>query len=417
MLAALRPGSVVSNKYRIGAPLGAGAASVVVEAQHLQNGQHYALKLIDPEVVHMRGGARRLVSEIRLVAQLTSAHAVRVFAVGAIESGEPYIVMEYIAGRHLASILEETGPMWITAAADYVLEACDAVLEAHAAGIIHGGLKLQNLFLAERPDRGRAIKVADFGVGFVARDPRSGGERSAASFVHAAPEQIMGAEIDPRADVWALGVIFYELVAGRPPFSVRRLTELVQSNGRSGAPPPLQSPHGQVPQELVNVVARCLAFEPKRRWRSVADFAAAVAPFASPEKREGWMAMRVARSSLPQQRVSWSDVPTQGRYDDQIDTRLHRSGESLGPPPMPPGHDLLVAEVLPPSHVKNAVIAVIALMILLVVPLMYLHTLAKKTEFARSAQSAAAASDSAPTQAFSFDMRPQATAPTTAPRR
>jgi serine/threonine-protein kinase len=448
--AALKPGAVVSKKYRIGRLLGSGAASVVVEAQHMQNGQRYALKLVDPEVVRLRGGAKRLVNEIRTVAQLTSAHAVRVFAVGALESGEPYVVMEYINGVHLGTLLQQTGPMWVTAATDAVLEACDAVASAHAVGIIHGGLKPENLFVAERPDGGRTIKVADFGVGFIVRNPQSSGEREAVSFVHSAPEQILGQPIDERTDVWSIGVLLYEIIAGRPPFSVRRLTELVSNTARNVAPRPLQSPHGQIPPQLVNIIERCLVLDPSRRWQSVYDLAEKLAPFASPDKRESWMATRVARESLPPasarksahvvyddqarttmlrdedqrqtriedtalaERISWSEMPTQQRPDDRNDqeaTRLHNSGESMGPPPLAPGQELLVAEVIPPSHVKNAIIAVVALMILLVLPLMYLHTLAKKTEFGRAAPSASG-SEAAPMQEFTFEpQKPQPPAP------
>jgi len=283
LLASVGEGRIISGKYRIGDLLGAGLSSVVVRAENLQNGQQLAVKLLDREIVKKAGGKTRLVDEIRVVSQLSSAHTVKVFAVGALESGEPYLVMELLQGKSLARLLQEDGPMTVETAADYVLEASYSLVEAHARGLIHGGLKPGNLFLTEDARGNPMIKVSDLGIGVPVHDPLSSGEQHASSFVHAAPEQLVGQHADMRTDVWSLGVILFELVSGRPPFTARKLHDVLE-RGHTVAPPLLRSIHGDVPPGFDAIIRRCLALHPDHRYGRIAELTSALVK--SPTMRE-----------------------------------------------------------------------------------------------------------------------------------
>ncbi len=280
LLASVSVGRIISGKYRIGGLLGAGVCSVVVQAENLQNGQQLAMKLLDREVVQKSGGATRLVDEIRVVSQMTSAHAVKVFAVGALENGEPYLIMELLRGKSLDRLLRDDGPLPVQTAADYVLEASYALLEAHGRGLVHGALKPSNLFLTEDARGNPLIKVSDLGLGVPVHDPLSSGEQYASAFVHASPEQLIGQHPDMRTDIWALGVILFELVSGRPPFTARKLHDVLE-RGHTVAPPLLRSVHGDVPPGFDAIIRRCLALHPDHRYAKIAELMSELSRFAS----------------------------------------------------------------------------------------------------------------------------------------
>ena len=284
LLASVGMGRIISGKYRIGDLLGAGVCSVVVQAENLQNGQQLAMKLLDPEVVQKSGGAARLVDEIRVVSQMSSAHAVKVFAVGALETGEPYLVMELLQGKSLDRLLHDSGPLPVETAADYVLEASYALLEAHGRGLVHGALKPGNLFLTTDARGNPLIKVADLGLGVPVHDPLSSGEQHASAFVHASPEQLLGQHADIRTDIWALGVILFELVSGRPPFTARKLHDVLE-RGHTVAPPLLRSVHGDVPPGFDAIIRRCLSLHPNHRYGRITELTSELSRFASEDAR------------------------------------------------------------------------------------------------------------------------------------
>lgn len=323
LLASVSEGRIISGKYRIADLLGTGISSVVVRAENLQNGQQLAVKLLDPEIVQKSGGPTRLVDEIRVVSQLTSAHNVKVFAVGALESGEPYLVMELLHGKSLERLLRENGPMTVETAADYVLEASYALVEAHGRGLIHGGLKPSNLFLTKDARGNPLIKVSDLGLGVPVHDPLTSGEQYASTFVHAAPEQLLGQHADVRTDVWALGVILFELVSGRPPFTARKLHDVLE-RGHTVAPPLLRSIHGDVPPGFDGIIRRCLALHPDHRYDRIADLTHELAKFASPEARN-----RHALEQEPETKVA----PPAGGPDSATKVHVRRDEDDDEPPP------------------------------------------------------------------------------------
>jgi serine/threonine-protein kinase len=295
-------GQLVAGKYRIQQMLGRGGMGVVMAALHEHLNQHVALKFLTDEAYQQPEAVTRFLREARSAVQIQSEHVARVMDVGTLESGAPYIVMEYLRGLDLKEVSTRRGPLPIHEAVDYVLQACDAVAEAHSLGIVHRDLKPSNLFLTERPDGSPLVKVLDFGISKALNGGR-GGETSKQQMTASAaimgspqymsPEQIRSSKnVDARADVWALGTILHELLAGTPAYvadTVPGLLAMIVAD----PPPPLSSSRPDAPPELEAIILRCLEKDRERRFASVAEFARALERFASPETRP--LVRRIAR--------------------------------------------------------------------------------------------------------------------------
>jgi serine/threonine-protein kinase len=271
-------GTLLAGKYRVERILGRGGMAVVVAAEHQALRASVALKFLTPEFAGRADVVERFLREARVCAQLRSEHACRVSDFGRLESGVPYIVMEMLEGRDLANVLAAHGPLAVATAAEYVVQACDALTEAHATGIVHRDLKPANLFLARRRDGDALIKVLDFGVAKV----HDAGEQAltlvdmiVGSPAYMAPEQMRSAQhADARSDIWSLGVVLYELASGGLPFRGASPTEVAMEVECS--PPPRLA---GVPEGFAAAVARCLEPAPERRFQRVADLVAALRPF------------------------------------------------------------------------------------------------------------------------------------------
>src|SRR5579864_8602341 len=157
-------GDVLAGKYRVDRILGVGGMGIVVAATHLQLDQKVALKFMLPEALKLPALVERFAREARAAVRLKSDHVARVLDVGTLDTGSPYMVMEYLEGSDLGSLVERQGPMPVAMAVDCVLQACDAVAEAHALGIVHRDLKPRNLFMTTRNDGRALVKVLDFGI-------------------------------------------------------------------------------------------------------------------------------------------------------------------------------------------------------------------------------------------------------------
>jgi serine/threonine-protein kinase len=292
----IAPGEVLAGKYRVEQVLGVGGMGVVVAATHLQLGTKVALKFMLPEALRVPGLIERFSREARAAVRLRSDHVARVLDVGSLESGSPYMVMEFLEGSDLATIVEGQGPMSLEVAVDCVLQACDAVAEAHSLGIIHRDLKPRNLFLTTRNDGRGLVKVLDFGISKDRTGADLGLTRTTeiiGSPNYMSPEQLKSTRAaDERSDIWALGVILYELLTGRVPFvaeSITQLTAMVLTE----PPRPITQLRPDVPRDLVRTVERCLEKEPDKRFASVAQLAAALERFAPADTRP--LAARIAR--------------------------------------------------------------------------------------------------------------------------
>jgi serine/threonine-protein kinase len=243
----------------------------VFAATHLELDTIVAVKVLLPNRALDAASRLRLVREARVSARVKSEHVVRVFDVVGGGPGPAYIVMEYLEGQDLARRLRE-GALGVREAVEIVVQACEAVGEAHRLGIVHRDLKPSNLFLCSRPGKGPLVKVLDFGI---SKTDAAGIESitKSRSFVgspaYASPEQLRAANrIGARTDIWSLGVILYECTTGKPPFSGRNLAQ-VCTDILDGAPALPRALRGEIPSSLERVILRCLEKDPARRFGSV----------------------------------------------------------------------------------------------------------------------------------------------------
>lgn len=273
-------GAVLDGKYRIERVIGEGGFGFVLQAEHLVLRERVAIKMLRHERMTAPHIAERFLREARSVARLRGEHVVRVLDVGTSANAAPYIVMEYLRGTDLADVVGARGPLPIPLAVECIRQACAALAEAHALGIVHRDIKPSNLYLTTRSDGSPCIKVLDFGI--AKAPPASLAEKSitrtqdiVGTPLYMPPEQMRSGKIaDPRIDVWALGATLYELLSGRPAFDGDSLSEIC---ARVCSDAPQALPH--LPPALWSAIERCLEKNPQQRFHDVDALAAALAPF------------------------------------------------------------------------------------------------------------------------------------------
>jgi len=255
-------GEIVAGKYRVERLLGVGGMGVVVSARHTTLDQIVAIKfLVVNRYATREESVARFLAEARAAASIESDYVCRVFDVGTLESGVPFMVMEHLEGRDLDEEILQRGPIDLVEAVDYVLQAADALAAAHQLGIVHRDIKPANLFLATRPDGTRRVKVLDFGIskirGAAPAAPPSLLSRDRSSLgtpAYMSPEQVRDAvDIDVRTDIWGLGTILYELVTGHMAF-VGKDIKAILTHVLEEDPCPMNALRRDVPTELEAIV-------------------------------------------------------------------------------------------------------------------------------------------------------------------
>ena len=278
-------GETLAGKYLVTRVIAEGGMGIVVAARHLKLDQQVALKFMLPELLLSPEAAGRFLREARAAVMLRSEHVARILDISELPTGLPYIVMELLEGSDLGAVIYASAPLSVDDAIDYVLQACEAIAEAHALGIVHRDLKPENLFVTRRRDGAAWIKVLDFGISKVipGLEARQGGARvttreSMGSPTYMSPEQMRCTrDVDGRADIWSLGIILYELLTGRQPFTGRSIAEVCLKVTQEPLPPMARA---DLPEGLAAVVEKCLVKEPDARYLTVADLVRALAPFA-----------------------------------------------------------------------------------------------------------------------------------------
>ncbi|HZO12010.1 MAG TPA: serine/threonine-protein kinase, partial [Polyangiaceae bacterium] len=293
-----RPGEVVDGKYRLDRIIGTGGMGVVIEAWHVRFDEQVALKVLLPDAAANEETRLRFEREARAAFKIKSEHVARVLDVGTLSQGAPFMVMEYLDGQDLADLLGKGHRFEIRDAVDHTLQACAGVAAAHAIGIVHRDLKPENLFLVNQRDGTPCIKVLDFGISKVtgASGVRmralTSGSVTMGTPHYMAPEQWQSArDVTFAADLWALGVILFELLSGKTPFQARELGELCAAVLKT-QPNSLRELRPEVPVALEAAVMRCLEKDTAQRFGGAAELARALVPFASSRGRSS--ARRIA---------------------------------------------------------------------------------------------------------------------------
>ncbi|HZU84626.1 MAG TPA: serine/threonine-protein kinase, partial [Polyangiaceae bacterium] len=269
------PGAIVAEKYRVERVLGEGGMGVVVEATHLGLDQRVAIKFLLPEAMRHKEAVERFQREAKVAAKVKSEHVARVHDVGTLPGGEPFIVMEYLEGSDLRQLLRG-GALAVADACEIALQACEALAQVHAAGIVHRDLKPSNLYVTRRADGSPCVKLLDFGISKFSwhDDPGTDPALTATATIlgspsYMSPEQLKSTkEVDARTDVWSLGAVLYEALAGRPAFrgeTVPQVCAMIASD----TPPALATLRPDVPDALDRVILQCLEKDPDRRARLV----------------------------------------------------------------------------------------------------------------------------------------------------
>jgi serine/threonine-protein kinase len=281
----IEPGTMLAGKYRVERILGQGGMGIVVEARHLALDERVALKFLLPEYATHPEASARFQREARAAAKIKSEHVARVSDVGTFEGNVPYMVMEYLDGQDLRSVLEQAGVLPMTEAVDYLIQACEAIAEAHSYGIVHRDLKPANLFLSKRANGTPQVKVLDFGISKMATggiDNLTKTTAAMGSALYMSPEQMQATRgVDHRTDIYALGISLYELLAGKQPFVADTLPQLC-AEVFTGQPTAIRTLRPDLPEAFALVLEKAYARDRAQRYQSVGEFVIALSPFALP---------------------------------------------------------------------------------------------------------------------------------------
>jgi serine/threonine-protein kinase len=284
----MQPGTVLLNKFVIERELGRGGMGLVLAAHHVELDERVAIKVVLPDHAKSEDVVKRFVREARAAARIKSEHVARVSDVGRLDSGEPYMVMELLAGEDLEKLLETRGPLPIELAIDYLMQALEGIAEAHAQGVVHRDLKPANLFVTRRRNGSACVKVLDFGISKLEGDPTAGMTKTQGmlgSPLYMSPEQLQSAkDVDAATDIWSLGIILYQLLTGAYPFNAQTIGQLAAAI-LSMPPQKLRDARPEVPPALEAVFLRCVEKKKGDRFPNVAALAAALAPFGPPSAR------------------------------------------------------------------------------------------------------------------------------------
>ncbi len=281
-----RRGDVLADKYVIEELIGMGGMGFVYSARTRRGDVKVAIKLLHPRLLADSEKTERFLREARATARLSSEYIVRVLDVGKRErDGLPYLVMEFLAGEDLGEWLERLGPFPTELAVGFVIQACSALRLAHAAGIVHRDIKPANLILVRQPGGDALLKLLDFGISKAAESEDMHGPgitQTSAVFgspTYMSPEQVRSAKnVDSRSDVWAIGVVLFELLAGEAPFQGETPGAILAAIV-ADEPKDLREIRPELPQKLLDIVAACLVKNRDKRMPSVDELAKRLAPF------------------------------------------------------------------------------------------------------------------------------------------
>ncbi len=327
-------GATIAGKYLVRRVVGRGSMGVVCEAEHLEIGKRVAIKLIDASLVGMTDIAIRFRQEARATSLVESHHIVQVFDVGTDERLGLYLVMEFLTGEDLATVLARDHQLPLDRAVRIAVQVARGLAKAHEAGVVHRDLKPANIFLCTSEDEHPLVKILDFGVSKVVDSSRGGSgpglKLTRDGMVlgtpqYMSPEQAQGYTVDERTDVWALGLVLYEMLAGRPAYPELPSYEQFIIHLVSHPPDPLPRVAPWVPDELATVVHGALEHDPTARIQNCTELVKLLSE-AYPVHSG-----RSARPPVSETTDTWSDPRPFDRGDRSMPPRRDRHTPSRSP--------------------------------------------------------------------------------------
>ncbi len=272
-------GKSLPGGYHILDLISVGGMGRVYRAQQSALGRTVAVKIIHPHLLSDENSALRFMTEARAASQLNHPNSIAVFDFGRTDDGQPYLVMEFLRGKDLARVAYEEGPLPFSRIVDVLRQVLAALGEAHDLGIVHRDLKPENVILEPLRRGGDFVKVVDFGLAKLRADAQQGPGVTSPGIVcgtpdYMAPEQGRGDPIDGRSDLYAVGVILFQLLTGRLPFEADNPTQVVMMHLTVPVPDPRQvAPERRIPDSLVDVVMKALSKDVRKRYQDALEFA------------------------------------------------------------------------------------------------------------------------------------------------
>ncbi|CAN5843170.1 hypothetical protein BH11MYX2_BH11MYX2_27210 [soil metagenome] len=326
---------VLNNRFKVESKIGEGGFGAVYKGTQLATGRKVALKLLHPEMTKDENLVARFRREGMVLCNLRDAHTITTYDFDQTPDGTLYIAMELLEGKSLHHIFHEEAPLEWKRVFKILTEMCSSLAEAHSQGIVHRDLKPENIYLETRPGNPEFVKILDFGIAKVMRgdsiDPQSpqltATGQTIGTLEYMSPEQLMGKQLDGRSDVYALGVVAYEMITGKLPFpDAKGPAGLITAQLKTVPPPPSQViAKANLPQAVDRVILKCLEKDKNNRHADVSALSFALQEVVTHTSQAE---MQIAPASLPSQpRMAGAEMLETRRGDMPM----------IAPPPMPSG--------------------------------------------------------------------------------
>lgn len=325
-------GKVLDGRYEILSLLDEGGMGAVYLGRHVKLGRSVAVKFLRGELKGIKGLVTRFYREARAASGISHPNIIDVYDVGVADWGEPYLVMEYLSGENLASLLQRKGPISLAAACGIMEPTLRALHAAHERGIVHRDLKPENIFLMRQENGPPVIKIIDFGVSkFIQAEQtqltRTGSLLGTPSYM--SPEQARGrGTVDHRADIYSMGVVLYNMLSGSLPFVGESYNDLIVNILTEPAKPPTEA-YPDFPSDAEPIVMRLLEKDPEARFGTCMELVEALSSLEAFADRQE--ALSDLASDMPQDSIATGDLgETDSFIDEMADTVVAEMGQSGG---------------------------------------------------------------------------------------
>ena len=324
--------TVLADRYRVVKKLGEGGMGSVYLAEHTTINKRLAIKVLSPEFCHKQDLVDRFLQEARAASMIDQENVVEITDFGSTPNGSVFFVMEYLHGEDLSDTIKNEGPLPWGRVKRIMLQIVDALKAAHDAGIIHRDMKPENCFRIKRGSNADFIKVLDFGIAKVTSDEGEGKNLTRTWMIfgtpeYMSPEQAKGEKVDHRVDVYALGVILYELLTGKVPFTADTFMGILTKHMfEPPAAPSTVVPDANIPPEVEAIILKALQKDREYRFQSMADMGVAIEKVGSGSAAVSVVAEVVALPAGGQ--TAFKSRPVGDTLDDDLAGESGKSGKT-----------------------------------------------------------------------------------------